>query len=49
MRFEELSFNPIRDLNGDVFGVNCFLRDVTEPQEYLQKIEKQNDCLRKIS
>jgi PAS domain S-box-containing protein len=49
LRYEELSFNPIRDLHEDVIGVNCFLRDITEPQEYLQKIEKQNERLRKIA
>jgi PAS domain S-box-containing protein len=49
MRFEELSFNPIRDLHEDVIGVNCFLRDITEPQQYLQRIEKQNERLREIA
>jgi PAS domain S-box-containing protein len=28
--YEELSFNPIRDLHDEVIGVNCFLRDITE-------------------
>ncbi|HVW13032.1 MAG TPA: PAS domain S-box protein [Mucilaginibacter sp.] len=49
LRFEQLSCNPIRDLQEDVIGVNCFLRDITEPQEHLQKIEKQNERLRKIA
>jgi PAS domain S-box-containing protein len=49
LRFQELSCNPIRDLHEDVIGVNCFLRDITELQEYLQKIEKQNERLRKIA
>ncbi len=47
--YEELSFNPIRDLREDVIGVNCFLRDITEPQEYLRRIEKQNTRLRDIA
>jgi PAS domain S-box-containing protein len=47
--YEELSFNPIRDLRDEVIGVNCFLRDITEQQEHLQKIEKQNDRLREIA
>lgn len=47
--YEELSFNPIRDQHDDVIGVNCFLRDITEPQEYLQRIEKQNKRLREIA
>jgi PAS domain S-box-containing protein len=49
LRFEELSFNPIRDLHEDVIGVNCFLRDITEPQQYLQRIEKQNERFREIA
>lgn len=47
--YEELSFNPIRDLHEDVIGVNCFLRDITEQQDYLQRIEKQNARLREIA
>lgn len=47
--YEELSFNPIRDLHEDVIGVNCFLRDITEPQLYLQRIEKQNERFREIA
>jgi PAS domain S-box-containing protein len=47
--FEELSFNPIHDLRDEVIGVNCFLRDITERQEHLQKIEKQNERLREIA
>jgi len=47
--YEELSFNPIYDLKEQVIGVNCFLRDITQPQEYLQRIEKQNARLREIA
>jgi len=47
--YEELSFNPIRDLRNEVIGVNCFLRDITERQEYLKKIEDQNKRLREIA
>jgi len=47
--YEELSFNPIRDLHEDVMGVNCFLRDITEQQEHLRRIEKQNARLRDIA
>jgi PAS domain S-box-containing protein len=46
--YEELSFNPIRDQHDDIIGVNCFLRDITERQEHLQKIENQNKRLREI-
>lgn len=47
--YEELSFNPIYDLKEKVIGVNCFLRDITQPREYLQRIEKQNARLREIA
>lgn len=47
--YEELSFNPIHDLHENVIGVNCFLRDITEQQEHLQRIEKQNKRLREIA
>lgn len=47
--YEELSFNPIYDLKENVIGVNCFLRDITERQEHLQKIENQNKRLREIA
>jgi PAS domain S-box-containing protein len=47
--YEELSFNPICDLHNEVIGVNCFLRDITESQEYLLRIEDQNKRLREIA
>src|ERR1700761_2302227 len=47
--YEEVNFNPIRDLHNEVIGVNCFLRDITERQEHLQKIEAQNKRLRDIA
>lgn len=48
-RFEELSFNPILDERQEVTGVNCFLRDITQQREDVEKIEKQNDKLRDIA
>jgi len=47
--YEELRFNPIRDVHDQVIGVNCLLRDITESQEYLHKIEDQNKRLREIA
>jgi len=47
--YEELSFNPIRDLREEVIAVNCFLRDITESQEYLHKIEDHNKRLKEIA
>jgi len=47
--YEELSFNPIRDVHNEVIGVNCLLRDITESQRHLHKIEDQNKRLREIA
>jgi len=47
--YEEISFNPIRDVHDMVIGVNCFMRDITKSQEYLHKIEDQNKRLRDIA
>lgn len=47
--FEETSFNPIKDTSGNVIGVSCISRDITEHQNYLKKIEKQNEQLRQIA
>ncbi len=47
--FEEISLNPIKDRNGLIIGVSCISRDITEQQNYLNKIEKQNEMLRKIA
>ncbi len=47
--YEELSFNPIRDLHNEVIGVNCFLRDISVSQEHLHRIENQNKRLREIA
>jgi len=46
--FEQLSFNPI--YNGEkVIGVNCFLRDITEQQQHVRRIENQNKTLLEIA
>jgi len=37
-RLEELSFNPIVDQQGEVTGVNCFLRDITRQREHAEQI-----------
>ncbi len=47
--YEELRFNPIRDVNDAVIGVSCMLRDITESQQHLLRIEEQNKCLREIA
>ena len=40
---------PIRNKNQEVIGISCFARDITEQYLYLQKIETQNEQLRKIA
>jgi PAS domain S-box-containing protein len=47
-RYEQLSFNPIRD-HDHVIGVNCFLRDITDEQQHLERIEQQNKQLKEIA
>jgi len=47
--YEQLSFNPIPDMHGKIIGVNCFMRDITESQQYLHRIEDQNTRLREIA
>lgn len=47
--YEEVSFNPIFDQDGNVSGISCFSRNVTEQKEHQQKMENQNIQLRQIS
>ena len=47
--FEEISFNPIRSKEGEVIGISCFSRDITDVQLHLQKIEEQNHRLKQIA
>lgn len=47
--FEEISFNPIFDINNEVIGISCFSRDVTEQLNYIKKIEHQNEQLTQIA
>lgn len=47
--YEEVSFNPIFDQGGNVSGISCFSRNITEQKEYQQKIENQNTQLRQIA
>jgi len=46
--YEQLSFNPIYDQQR-VMGVSCYLRDITEQQQHVRKIEKQNQRLLDIA
>lgn len=47
--YDEISFNPVYDRNNQVVGISCFSRDVTEQQNYQDRIEKQNKQLRQIA
>ncbi|MES2003988.1 MAG: PAS domain S-box protein [Bacteroidota bacterium] len=47
--YEEVSFNPIVDDKGEIQGVCCISRDITENYLYTRRIEEQNDQLRKIA
>ncbi len=47
--YEEVSFNPILNDQGEIVGVCCVSRDITENYLYTRRIEEQNDQLRKIA
>lgn len=47
--FEEISFNPIRDINEDIIGISCFARDITNQYLYLRRIERQNAKFKEIA
>ncbi|MGN6566371.1 MAG: PAS domain S-box protein [Flavipsychrobacter sp.] len=47
--YMETSFNPIKDLDGNVIGVNCYSRDITAQKKHLAKIEQQNAKLKEIA
>jgi PAS domain S-box-containing protein len=48
-KYDEVRFNPIRNEHREVIGVSCISRDITEQQQHLDKIEKQNEQLRRIA
>ncbi|MES2701842.1 MAG: PAS domain S-box protein [Bacteroidota bacterium] len=45
----EISSSPIMDHDGQVIGVNCVSRDITNQELQLMKIRDQNDRLREIA
>jgi PAS domain S-box-containing protein len=47
--FEEISFNPIRDIKDEIIGISCFSRDITTQYLYLRKIEQQNAKFKEIA
>lgn len=48
-RFGETRLNPIIDASGEVTGISCLTRDVTEHRSHLLKIEHQNKQLKEIA
>jgi len=48
-RQTRVKLNPIYNANGKIFGVGCFLQNVTESKLYQKKIEQQNAQLREIA
>ncbi len=45
----EISANPITDHHGNIIGVNCISRDITEKRKQLIKIRRQNEMLKEIA
>jgi len=45
--YEEMSFTPIRDEYDNIIGICCILRDITDPVTYIQRMEKENEQLKK--
>jgi len=42
-------FNPIYNAGGEIFGVGCFLQDITESKQHEKKIQQQNIQLKEIA
>jgi len=47
--FEEISFNPIRNNDGNITGISCFSRNITEQHKQLARIQEQNEKLSEIA
>ena len=45
----EISSSPIRDHDGNIIGVNCISRDITEQEKQLIQITQQNERLKEIA
>ena len=49
VQYNEISSNPVFDHHGNIIGVNCIVRDVTEQRMQLLKIQQQNEMLKEIA
>ena len=47
--YNVVSFAPIKSKQGQVTGVACFAKDISERFKYVEAIEKQNEKLREIA
>jgi PAS domain S-box-containing protein len=47
--YNEISFTPIINQHGDVTGVACFAKDITDRIKYAKAVEDQNRQLREIA
>ena len=47
--FEEISFNPVRDIYNEIIGISCFSRDITTQYLYLRRIERQYAKFKEIA
>lgn len=47
--YAEISFNPIRDREGNITGTGCFSRDITETKLHQLRIQEQNEKLKEIA
>ena len=49
MLYRETSFTPITDNSGNVIGVSCFSRNITDQKKQLLEIQKQNARMKEIA
>jgi len=49
VQYNEISSNPVMDHHGNIIGVNCIVRDITEQRMQLLKIQQQNERLKEIA
>ncbi len=49
MLCKEFSNNPIIDHDGNIIGVNCIARDISEQKRQFLKIQEQNEKLKEIA
>lgn len=45
----ETSYYPIEDTQGNITGISCYMRDITERRNYIKKIEDANKRLQDIA